>query len=333
MKIFIYPWLLLASAFFSFGKVYASCSGGDETLPQAEASIPLDAPFLSPIDELVVRDSIKTITCENLPADITDISVGIKAYGVFSGNTFKNRKIFKLGNSGLGYTVRGSHNVRENRKYVTDKEVFSGLNTRKIYSEKVQVNGFANLSLALKFDFYKIGPINPGDYTSQLLGAIVIVPNRGGKTQEFKFTASKITVKVRSCSINDSHIQVPLDTITQMQLPKVGSTAAEKAFDIPLNCDARIKVNMRLQAGSQGVYDAQKGIIKLNPDTNVASGVGIQILDGKKATPIPLGKKIKYIETTTEGPVTIPLKARYYRYGNVKAGIANATATFTMSYE
>ncbi|OTA17376.1 hypothetical protein Xvie_01228 [Xenorhabdus vietnamensis] len=332
MKVFIYPWLLLASMFFISGKVYADCSGSDETLPQYEGSIPIHAPFLLRVNEIVINTS-KAITCVNLPTGITDIAVGIKSYGIDSGKTTENRKIFKLGNSGLGYTVRGTHNGRGNRKYITGREEISGQNTRKIYSVKVQRNGSANLQLELKFDFYKIGPIIPGNYTSQLLGAVVIAPNHGGEKQEFKFTTSMITINTRSCSINDSNIQVSLDSITRMQLPRIGSTAAEKAFDIPLNCDARIKVNMLLLAGSQGAYDFQKGIIKLNPNANAAGGIGIQILDGKKSTPIPLSKKIEYIETITEGPVNIPLKARYYRYGNVKEGIINATATFTMSYE
>ncbi|MDC9580699.1 fimbrial protein [Xenorhabdus sp. PR6a] len=313
-----------------------SCTAPLQTLSAYKISLPVDMPAGQELEKSENRlrlEASPVITCQGKSLDKTQAVLGIKAYGVPSSITLNGRKIFLLGNSGIGYAIRGLTGDPHDRKYVR------GENNSTVLKTIMLRDHGGRISVGIALVFYRVGQVKPGQYPPQLVAtATVNLSNPGGtglgKTIEVgQFSTGNIVVESRSCTFDNNPIPVALETITSMQLPKVGATAAEKAFDIPLNCNERIKVNLRLQAGSQGAYDPQRGIIKLNPNPNAARGVGIQILDGKKATPIPLGQKIEYIKTLSEGPVNIPLKARYYRYGDVKEGIVNATATFTMSYE
>ncbi|CDG18043.1 fimbrial protein [Xenorhabdus doucetiae] len=339
MNISIPSWLLFVPLFFSpcVGYAYAdvSCTAPLQTLSSYKISLPVDAPVgqeLEKADNRLRLEASPVITCQGKSLDKTEAVLGIKAYGVPS-TTLNGRKIFLLGNSGIGYAIRGLTGYPHDRKYVR------GENNSTVLKTVVLRDHGGRISVGIALVFYRVGQVKPGQYPPQLVAtATVNLRNLGGKgvgkaIEIGQFSTGNIVVESRSCTLDNNSIPVVLESITSMQLPKVSSTAAEKAFDIPLNCNERIKVNMLLQAGSQGAYDPQRGIIKLNPNANTASGVGIQILDGKKATPIPLGQKIEYARTRTEGPVNIPLKARYYRYGDVKEGTVNATATFIMSYE
>ncbi|MGJ0578404.1 fimbrial protein [Xenorhabdus bovienii] len=338
MKVFVYPWLLLASVFFSPGKVYADCSGGSGIISTVAVSIP----------QHISRDEIyrsldsqsranMAITCTNMPVGATHITVGIKAYGDDSGITSIYRKIFKLGDSGIGYVVIGVDDTHDEKPITTTADRFWGGNARELYTTEIGPDGTINLNAALRLEFYKIGPIKPGRY-SQSVAAAIVAP-RGSRIpsviQEFRFTTGMITINAPTCSVDNSTIPVTLGRITTMQLPYVGSTAAETLFNIPLTCEPKASVFMTLEAGRQGAYDLMQGIIELKRGLNerARDGVGVQILDGKTNMPIHLGEKKYYTTTGTGGPVNIPLKARYYRYGDVRAGVANATATFTMSYE
>ncbi|CAM3729849.1 fimbrial protein [Xenorhabdus thuongxuanensis] len=339
MNVSILSWLLFVPIFLSSCAGYAytdiSCTAPSQTLSSYKISLPVDVPVdqeLEKSNDRLRMEASPVIACQGKSLDKAEAVLGIKAYGVPS-KMINGRKIFRLGNSGIGYAIRGLTGDPSDRKYIRGNNNSTILKTVALRDQR------GRISVGIALVFYRIGQVKPGQYPSQPVAtATVILRNSGesgsGKYIEIgQFSTGNIVVESRSCAFDNNPIPVVLEPITSMQLPKVGSTAAEKAFDIPLNCDARIKVNMLLQAGPQGAYAPQQGIIKPNPNINAARGVGIQILDGKKATPIPLGKKIEYIETITEGPVNIPLKARYYRYGNVKEGIVNATATFTMSYE
>ncbi|WP_340615152.1 fimbrial protein [Xenorhabdus thailandensis] len=339
MNVSIPSWLLLVAIFLSSCAGYAytdvSCTAPSQTLSSYKISLPVDVPVdqeLEKSNDRLRMDASPVIVCQGKSLHKTEAVLGIKAYGVPS-KMINGRRIFRLGNSGIGYAIRGLTGDPSDRKYIRGNNNSTALKTVALRDQG------GRMSVGIALVFYRIGQVKPGQYPSQPVATATVTLRNPGESGSNKyseigrFSTGNIVVESRSCAFDNNSIPVTLEPITSMQLPRVGSTAAEKAFDIPLNCHAHIKVNMLLQAGSQGAYNLQNGIIKLNPNANAARGIGIQILDGKKATPVPLGKKIEYIETRAEGSINIPLKARYYRYGNVKEGIVNATATFTMSYE
>ena len=64
------------------------------------------------------------------------------------------------------------------------------------------------------------------------------------------------------------------------------------------------------------------------------NGIGIQLLDGRSHTPVSFGGDGLELGAATDGSMSLPLKARYYQTGTpIRAGPANATATFTLQYQ
>ena len=125
-----------------------------------------------------------------------------------------------------------------------------------------------------------------------------------------------------------------------MPLGEVGITTGERGHDRSerrspyVSCDVGTKVKLTLGAGSAGVYDNMKGLLNLadGTSTDTAQGVKIQILSND--TPVIYDKALDIGTQSTTGTFTIPLKARYYRSAEtLKSGIANSSATYTITYE
>nr|WP_255464835.1 fimbrial protein [Pantoea multigeneris] len=139
------------------------------------------------------------------------------------------------------------------------------------------------------------------------------------------------TITPVACSVTQTAISVPMGDVLRREFTGVGSVATSQSFSIPLNCDenTRVKITLDATADSSG----RPGVIALNPSTSdkVASGVGVQVL--RNTTPVTLGSALQVGTVATAGVYTIPLTARYYQtQARVTAGQANATATFTMTY-
>lgn len=133
-----------------------------------------------------------------------------------------------------------------------------------------------------------------------------------------------------ACEVENKSITVPMGDVKRSEFTAVGSTAANKTFNILLNCDASTNIKMTLTATS----DSSKapGVIALNPASGgtVADGVGIQLLNNNN--PVTLGAPIT-IGTAPGGSSRVEMVARYYQTkSTVTAGEANGTATFTFTY-
>ncbi|RQT70248.1 type 1 fimbrial protein [Burkholderia cepacia] len=113
-----------------------------------------------------------------------------------------------------------------------------------------------------------------------------------------------------------------------------GSTSKAKGFAIGLRCDTGVagafEVNLTLDGKA---VDASKGVLALSSSSD-ASGVGIQLLKGDD-TPVELGTPWKVSDSpSASATFSVPLSARYYQTGaTAKPGIANSSATFTVTYK
>jgi type 1 fimbria pilin len=138
------------------------------------------------------------------------------------------------------------------------------------------------------------------------------------------------TIVRAACTVTTTSIPVPLGQKKSDEFTGIGHTTTDVPFKIPLDCNAntRVKVTIDGTADSSGV----KGVIALSPSSTetVAKGVGVQILYNN--APITLGSLIT-VGTAAAGTYEIPLIGRYYQTASkVNPGRANATATFTMTY-
>jgi type 1 fimbria pilin len=72
--------------------------------------------------------------------------------------------------------------------------------------------------------------------------------------------------------------------------------------------------------------------LNLSADTSAAKGVALQLLYNDQ--PLPLSSRVKWQTTAADGNYAIPLKARYLQTdASVTPGVANAAATFTVTYQ
>ncbi|WP_257624544.1 fimbrial protein [Variovorax boronicumulans] len=148
-------------------------------------------------------------------------------------------------------------------------------------------------------------------------------------------SAKGTTLVAESCAVDlgSRNIPVQFGKVSQTEFRGLGTSAAERSFNIQLNCRIRPgglnTVMLRMDA--QTDTPATPGVLSLTAGTGTARGVGIQILDGSK---VP----VKFGETADVGPAkngsyVLPYTARYYQTATtVTAGQANGTATFTLDY-
>ena len=137
------------------------------------------------------------------------------------------------------------------------------------------------------------------------------------------------------CDVQSSQIFVSLGTVNSRLLGgSYGNTGGEQFFSVPLVCDAGTRVRISIDSGAAGVLDASKGVINLDSsgDGATASGVALQVLQG--GTPVVIGSFVEMGVPDVTGEYNLAFSARYFRTAShITAGAANATATFTMSYE
>lgn len=177
-------------------------------------------------------------------------------------------------------------------------------------------------------EFYKTGPVTAGTMPTGIYAGIAV--QNQFWIFSFANTGGGNFIPV-ACSVTNTAIQVPMGNVRPNEFSGPGSSAGEKDFNVPLNCDAGTRVNITLEgtADSSGVA----GVLALNPSSTatVAKGVGLQLL--RSNAPVRLGTPIAVGTVASAGPYTIPLVARYYQTApTIVGGQANSTATFTMTY-
>jgi type 1 fimbria pilin len=155
------------------------------------------------------------------------------------------------------------------------------------------------------------------------------------------FTADIGTVRILAptCQITAAtkNQTVSLGDVRMNRFSGVGSTAAEKTFNIGVACD----VSEHQQGNTvslilEGTADPSEkpGVLQLSSDADkVAVGVGIQILDGKTNTPVKFGQPVA-IGNSAAGTIDMPFKARYYQTAkDIVPGQADGMVTLTLDYK
>nr|WP_249435199.1 fimbrial protein [Enterobacter chengduensis] len=142
-----------------------------------------------------------------------------------------------------------------------------------------------------------------------------------------------IVTKTNTCNLVDKNIYVPLKTINVSDINgKLSDILTDGSFKIELtDCTAGTQVDYQFtSSGSTGVTN--DNILNIASGDQAASGVGLQILD-KNNTVLNFDQNYTAISSASDKvPVEIPLKARYIKTGQVKAGKVNSVATFEVYY-
>ncbi|HHB1427641.1 TPA: fimbrial protein [Serratia odorifera] len=159
--------------------------------------------------------------------------------------------------------------------------------------------------------------------------------------------ANSITIVTSSCSVDtgSKNKVINLATVPSATFRGVGSTAAEQDFSLNINCIGGTGTEFLPGGGGEGLVNVRfdytpdgsnaPGVLKSLQDTNAASGVSVQLLNGSTSAPIKNGESVYAGHTIANqtNTITLPLKARYYQTGTrIKGGVIKSIATFTIEY-
>ncbi|MGJ7528979.1 fimbrial protein [Variovorax sp. GB1P17] len=212
--------------------------------------------------------------------------------------------------------------------------------TTKHYYPHTLTGSFGPFDPSAKFrvEVYKTagttgsGPLAQGTYTRYFSNG-----DPGNSVLTTFLSANAITIITPSCTVDvgSRNISVQFGKVPQSAFKGKGSTAAERNFNIKLNCKAGVgmanQVYLRMDATKDPGGD--DGVLRLTQDgQGVATGVGIQVIDDKKV-PVKYGEAA-FVGPSKDGDYLLPFTARYYQTGNaVTPGRANGTANFTIDYK
>lgn len=141
-------------------------------------------------------------------------------------------------------------------------------------------------------------------------------------------------IVIPTCTLLSSTIDVPLGKHLKSEFSGPGSATPWQPFNIPLSCDKDAKINVRIDADAD--VSSTPGVMTLDsqPGDMAATGGRYSALvsaQWRKRGGIWPGNLLLHIYLQWQ--CVVKLKARYYQTGSrVIAGIANGTATFTITY-
>lgn len=179
----------------------------------------------------------------------------------------------------------------------------------------------------IKGELIKTGEITSGNLLSGVLA-------RGTVSNQFYFANVTLNgtnaISVSGCTVESPSITVPLNDHSKRDFSGRGSGTAWQTFDIDLDCNWHAKIHVRFDATLDNDAGATN-VMALDPDPGAATGVGVQ-LAYQSGLAVEFGKSHFY-RLSAGGKEAIQLQARYYQTQEIiKAGLANATATFTLTY-
>lgn len=342
MRILLLGWLLLIASRGAFAAPGAGCTAsGSYSIHRIEnTSVRSDLPVGMPItgDWLYVQGQVY----QNCEYDYEaqrgfNVVSGLKSYiSHNSGVTWNGETVFDTNVPGIGYVLEGS-----TQKGGGDWSAYLGMSAgqtaRQLASFSNSVGERMNISDRMRMMLIKTGTVQPGTINSFNAGyfyAGVNETNNWAPEVPVQFMGGQIVLP--SCALTTPDISVDLGKHAISEFSGIGSTVADwRNIDIGLNCDSSaIKVYITVDApgvsGTPGVMSLDSA-----PGDTGATGVGVQLwLRTNNGSPITFGKET-YVDTSAnQGAFTVPLEARYYQTAaKMTAGVANATATFTMTYK
>lgn len=132
-----------------------------------------------------------------------------------------------------------------------------------------------------------------------------------------------------NCQVTTSSVTIALGNVAASSLGAVGSASPiSSPQNVSLTCTASPGVTMSMSGTSAGI--TPNTVLALT-GTPAASGVGVQLFYNNGTAPMVIGQGYS-VNSTAPTTLTIPIAARYYVTGAVKAGTANANAVLSFTF-
>lgn len=147
------------------------------------------------------------------------------------------------------------------------------------------------------------------------------------------YVTGTITDNTCTLSPDSENIQVDMGTVSNRQFYQAGAGAEWQPFSITLqNCGSTAS---GVTVSFSGTSDSQSGdLFALDSGANAASGIGIALYDKNKQQVVPGAQSDVLALTAGAASERLQFYARYVADGApVAPGVADASATFVLSYE
>ena len=305
------------------------------TLTAPDLVVQRDLPVGSPIGNEVVSGVVPVFQCTNEAPVLTKQEFGVKGWGTYV-MMLSGRRIYSTNIAGIGFAV-GATSVSNcnTTAYVDGSNNVDGNLNNRIFCTVNGLLATQPITAQARIQFYKTAQKTESGTViiSGSAGSFILnnTPDGWVRTESF-FSIAQFNVKSVACSIKNTAILVPMGTVEKRAFKGPGTwpgDANTRNFGIDLVCDAGTKINFKIEGSAQ---DASKGILNLTGGNGSATGVGIQLL--YKDAPLVLSSVINNGVIPGSGDFSIPLKARYFQTAsNITTGTANASATFTLTYQ
>ncbi|WP_455844911.1 fimbrial protein [Pantoea agglomerans] len=332
--------LLLPSVFFIglyVNAVHAfSCStvALSTILSPPAIVIQRDLPVGSLIGGPVASAVVNSFLCTNTPAPaLTYQQVGVKGTGSYV-MSIAGRRIYSTNIAGIGFAI-GSTSVNNcnNQEWVDGTATGDGNLNNRLLCWAAGILASQPVQQQAWLQFYKTGPTGSGVVTAQQVGSFILYNNQNAwQNPEAAIAIGAFNVTTLACSVSNTAIAVNMGSVDKRAFSGTGSSPADsftRSFNIPLNCNAGTRINVRIDGNAQ---NASQGVLNLTAGSNMATGIGVQLLYNN--APAQLGATIVAGTSASAGSYNIPMKARYYQTAaTTTAGMANSSATFTLTYQ
>ncbi|WP_296224463.1 fimbrial protein [Ralstonia sp. UBA689] len=281
----------------------------------------------------VVSGATNAFRCSNDSPRLTYQEIGIKAFGTYVGD-IDGKRVYKTNVEGIGYAVGiQAVGLCDGRQIWVDGADKGNVNHRVLCG----VGGMfpvQPMTAKALINFYKTAEITGTGSVSMpgKIGSFILRNERTTwQSPESNISLGAFNVSATSCTVRKATMTVDMGPVTigAFNGPGTSPSNKTKAFSIPLTCSKGASVNLQLDGA---VHDPAQGMLKLDAGGSSASGVAIQLLHDDQ--PVELAKRFKWRTAEGDGNYEIPLKARYVQVDNdITAGVANGSATFTLTYQ
>ncbi|WP_425251629.1 fimbrial protein [Janthinobacterium sp. NFX145] len=307
-----------------------------------------------------------TLDCLYAPFQMfTELTVDTSsALAAWSTGKYAN-KVYKTSIEGLGVVFNSTGGLLPRRTSSQPSTCTPGYRCIIPFADSNTNTGPANFELIL----IKIGAVTPGVLSGSSLPIVSLFGNFGdARMLGFQMGISgNLQIVSRTCSTPD--VTVPMGTYKSKDFTGINSSSGWKDFAIRLNdCPAfhgtvgKTAASWLSDSGNSPGGTGTKGVREMNSlryridpvRTAISLGNGVLSLDpsapGRPSAATGIGLQIATQATSTlslaslessglilsffERSYSIPLRARYLQTGSrVTPGPANASATFTISYD
>ncbi|WP_431511743.1 fimbrial protein [Variovorax sp. DAIF25] len=252
--------------------------------------------------------------------------------GALVSNTSMWERIYSTNVPGVGYRIQvfgGRESATGALPFEFSVEGTTPSSTTSNYRGWVQFN----------FDLIKTAKrVGNGLLTPGLYGHAIVA----NKPRDYYFRVSLSGGKIvaPSCTLSELSRN---PTVRMGRVPirdfaaGIGTVARDTPFNIEVACQAapgtvQSTVSMTMDPTRATTLPGVLAINEGGPGQITASGVGIQVLDAQRR-PVEFGKAAT-VGQSRDSTYVVPFVARYMRTGSeLKPGIANATATITLTHQ